>query len=295
MDNNYYIQGKGENKMFSYKILNETSIEILHQAFVDAFSDYQVKIDLPIWKFEGMLQRRGYVAEISMGAFVDERLVGFVLNGLRMWNGKLTIYDVGTGVIGEYRRQGVTNNILSNIKNIIKEKAIEQYLLEVLKPNESAVQLYKNQGFQIERELECFQLDKTQYNPVINHKVDHVNNLDLNNLKHFWNFSPSWQNSIDSINAASEEFMYSVVRVDSTIVGYGIIDKKSRDIPQIAVDKNFRGKGIGRSIITDFINNTEGSKISILNVDAKDQSLQNFLLKLGFKNIVTQYEMVLKI
>lgn len=281
--------------MFSYKILNETSIEMLHEAFVDAFSDYQVKVDLPISKFQEMLQRRGYVAEISMGAFVNEKLVGFVLNGLRMWNGKLTVYDAGTGVIGEYRRQGVTSNILSNIKSVIKEKGVEQYLLEVLKPNESAVKLYKNQGFEIERELECFQLDKTQYSPIINHNVDHVNDLDLNNLKHFWDFSPSWQNSIDSINAASEKFIYSVVRVDNTIVGYGIIDKKSGDIPQIAVDKNFRGKGIGRSIITDLIKNTENSKISVLNVDGQDQALQNFLLKLGFKNIVTQYEMVFKI
>lgn len=281
--------------MFSYKILNETSIEMLHETFVDAFSDYQVKIDLPIWKFEGMLKRRGYVPEISMGAFVNEKLVGFVLNGLRMWNGKLTIYDVGTGVIGEYRRQGVTNNILSNIKNIIKEKGVEQYLLEVIKANESAVKLYKNQGFEIERELECFQLDKTQYNPIINHKVDHVNNLDLKELKCFWDFSPSWQNSIDSINAASEEFIYSVARVGNTIVGYGIIDKKSGDIPQIAVDKNFRGKGIGRSIMTDLIKNTENSKISVINVDGKDQGLQNFLIKLGFKNIVSQYEMILKI
>lgn len=281
--------------MFSYKILNETSIEMLHETFVDAFSDYQVKIDLPIWKFEGMLKRRGYVAEISMGAFVNEKLVGFVLNGLRMWNGKLTIYDVGTGVIGEYRRQGVTNNILSNIKNIIKEKGVEQYLLEVIKANESAVKLYKNQGFEIERELECFQLDKTQYNSITNHNIGQVNNLDLKELKCFWDFSPSWQNSIDSINASSEEFSYLVARIDNTIVGYGIIDKKSGDIPQIAVDKNFRGKGIGRSIMTDLIKNTESSKISVINVDGKDQGLQNLLLKLGFKNIVSQYEMILKI
>lgn len=32
--------------MFSYKTLDKTSIEILHKAFVNAFSDYQVKIDL---------------------------------------------------------------------------------------------------------------------------------------------------------------------------------------------------------------------------------------------------------
>lgn len=227
--------------MFSYKTLDKTSIEILHKAFVNAFSDYQVKIDLPIWKFKQMLQRRGYIAEMSIGAFLNEKLVGFVLNGYRIWNGKLTVYDIGTGVVSNYRRQGVTNNILSNIKNIIKEEQVKQYLLEVIKSNESAVNLYKKQNFEIQRELECFQLDKSQYNSIINYKVEHVNKIDLNQLIQFWDFNPSWQNSIDSINAISEAFLYSIVRFDNTIVGYGIIDKKTGDIPQIAVDKILGG------------------------------------------------------
>jgi len=279
--------------MFRYKTLDNTNIEILHKVFVDAFSDYQVKMDLPIWKFEQMLQRRGYVAEMSIGAFENERLVGFILNGFRIWNGKLTVYDIGTGVIGEYRRQGITNHILSNVKKIIKEKQVEQYLLEVIKSNESAVELYKKQDFEFQRELECFQMEKTKYNPIIIHEVEHVNKIDLNKLIHFWDFNPSWQNSIDSINAISEAFLYSIVRFDNTIVGYGIIDKKTGDIPQIAINKNFRGNGIARSIMTDLVKNTESSKISVLNIDEKSKSIQNFLLKLGFENSVTQYEMLL--
>lgn len=102
--------------MFNYKTLDNTNIETLHQAFLNAFSDYQVKMDLPLWKFQGMLQRRGYVPGISMGAFKDEALVGFVMNGFRNWNGKPTVYDIGTGVIGEYRKQGITSNILLNVK-----------------------------------------------------------------------------------------------------------------------------------------------------------------------------------
>ena len=65
--------------MFNYKTLDNTSIEIIHKAFIDAFSDYQVKIEMPIWKFEQMLRRRGYVPEMSIGAFVNETLIGFVL------------------------------------------------------------------------------------------------------------------------------------------------------------------------------------------------------------------------
>lgn len=45
--------------MYSYKMLDKISMATLHEAFVDAFSDYQVKMDLPFWKFQQMLQRRG--------------------------------------------------------------------------------------------------------------------------------------------------------------------------------------------------------------------------------------------
>lgn len=281
--------------MFNYKILGKTSIEILHKAFLDAFSDYQVKIDLPFWKFKQMLQRRGYVPEMSIGAFENERLVGFVLNGFRNWNGKSTVYDLGTGVIGDYRRQGITSNMLLNIKEVLKEKQVEQYLLEVIKSNTSAVQLYKKQGFEAQREFSCFQLDKNKYNSITTCKVEHVDRINLEQLTGFWDFRPSWQNSIDSINAVPEAFIYSIVQVDNTIIGYGIIDKKTGDIPQIAVNKDYRGRGIARSIVTDMIKNTESYKISVINVDDQSKSTKDFLLKLGFEYSVGQYEMLLKI
>lgn len=281
--------------MFNYKILDKASIEILHKAFLDAFSDYQVKIDLPFWKFKQMLQRRGYVPEMSIGAFENERLVGFVLNGFRNWNGKSTVYDLGTGVIGDYRRQGITSNMLLNIKEVLKEKQVEQYLLEVIKSNTSAVQLYKKQGFETQREFSCFQLDKNKYNSITTCKVEHVDRINLEQLTGIWDFRPSWQNSIDSINALPEAFVYSIVQLDNTIVGYGIIDKKTGDIPKIAVSKDYRGKGIARSIVTDMINKTESNKISVINVDAQSKSTKDFLLKLGFEYSVGQYEMLLKI
>ncbi|WZL72470.1 GNAT family N-acetyltransferase [Clostridiaceae bacterium 35-E11] len=281
--------------MFSYKILDKTNTETLHKTFLDAFSDYQVKIDLPIWKFKQMLQRRGYVPEMSIGAFKDEILVGFVLNGFRNWNGKPTVYDLGTGVVGAYRRQGITSNMLLNIKELLKEKQVEQYLLEVIKSNESAVQLYKKQGFKIQREFTCFRLDKNKYSSITTCKVEHVDRIDWTQLTEFWDFNPSWQNAIDSINAIPDAFIYSIVRFDDTIVGYGIIDKKTGDIPQIAVNKDYRGKGIARSIMTDMIKHTESYKISVLNVENQLKSMKDFLLELGFEYSVDQYEMLLRI
>ncbi|MBU5299167.1 GNAT family N-acetyltransferase [Clostridium sporogenes] len=284
--------------MFSYDTLENISIETLHRTFLNAFSDYQVKMDLTILKFQYMLQRRGYVAKASMGAFNDETSVGFVLNGVRNWDGKLTAYDTGTGVIETYRKQGITSNMLLNVRQLFKEMGVEQYLLEVIQSNTSALQLYKKQGFKILRELECFHLDKNKYNPITTYKVEHVNMINSNEwreLTEFWDFVPSWQNSIDSINAVSDAFIYSIVRLDDNIVGYGVIDKKTGDIPQIAVNKNYRRKGIARSILTDLMKNTESYNINVINVDGESRSMKDFLLKLGFECGVSQYEMILKL
>ncbi len=282
--------------MFNYKTLEHTNIEMLHQTFVDAFSDYQVKIDLPFWKFQNMLKRRGYVPEISMGAFKDDILVGFVLNGLRSFNGMKTVYDLGTGVVGQYRKQGITNNMLKNINELFREQGIEQYLLEVIKTNISAFDLYKKQGFEIIRSFSCFQTDKNKFVKVSSCNVEHVdkfNAADWELLKKFWDFEPSWQNSVDSINAVTDAFSYSVVRIDNKIVGYGIIEKRTGDIPQLAVDKNYRNKGIAGSLVADLLKNTESTKLSVLNVDDNIESTKNFLSSSGFDFSVGQYEMIL--
>ncbi|MBY6891424.1 GNAT family N-acetyltransferase [Clostridium botulinum] len=284
--------------MFIYDTLENIGIETLHETFLNAFSDYQVKMNLPLFKFQHMLQRRGYVPKVSIGAFNNETLVGFVLNGVRNWDGKLTAYDTGTGIIEAYRKQGITSNMLLNVRQLFRQMGVEQYLLEVIQSNTSALQLYKKQGFKILRDFQCFHLDKNKYNPITTYKVEHVDMINPNDwreLIEFWDFVPSWQNSIDSINAVSDSFIYSIVHLDDNIVGYGVIDKKTGDIPQIAVNKNYRRKGIAKSIITDLMKNTESYNINVINVDGRSKSMKDFLLKLGFECGVSQYEMILKL
>ena len=83
------------------------------------------------------------------------------------------------------------------------------------------------------------------------------------------------------------------MRCYGTIVSCGIIDKETGDILQIAVDENFRSRGVATSLLSDLIKNTESSNITMLNIDSRMKPMLDFLTKLGFKNYVTQYEMIL--
>lgn len=281
--------------MIYFKALDKISIEVVHKTFQEAFSDYQVKIELPLWKFQQMLLRRGYHPAISIGAFQDERLVGIVLNGLRQWKGKVTAYDLGTGVIAEFRRQGITSEMLLQVKSLLKTKQVEQYLLEVLKTNQSAIELYNKQGFELQREFSCYQLEKEKFIPKTSVKVKHLERLEFKELREFWNFEPSWQNSESSIEAVPEAFEYVIAEYSSTVIAYGMIDKKTGDIPQIAVHKDNRRKGIGSCILSELVRSTDAQRVSVLNVEASDKNMNDFLVQSGFNYQVGQYEMLLKV
>lgn len=284
--------------MFEYRTLEGVGIEVIHKAFIEAFSDYQVKIDMPLWKLRQTLNRRGFMPEKSMGAFKDGELAGFILNGCRNWNNKPTVYDAGTGVIPEYRKQGLTTNLFGKVLELLRNEGVEQYLLEVIQQNTAAFELYRKKGFNITRELNCYKLDKNLFQAKKTTSIEHVEGFDKaewDYLKGFWDFEPSWQNSIDSVCAIPEDFAYSVARLDNVIIGYGIIDKVTGDIPQLAVDRNYRHRGIAASLVADLIENTEADRIAVLNVERNSESCNVFLSDAGFLHYVDQYEMVMEL
>ncbi|WP_054707171.1 GNAT family N-acetyltransferase [Bacillus sp. JCM 19041] len=112
-------------------------------------------------------------------------------------------------------------------------------------------------------------------------------------LKTFWDFQPSWQNSIASIQAVPKAMIYAFVRLDHMIIGYGVIDKNSGDIPQLAIHKEYRRKGISRSIIAGLFEQVEINQLNILNVDDTCECMIACMNQLGFENTVNQYELVL--
>lgn len=284
--------------MYSYKTLENIELEVIYNTFIEAFSDYQVKFDISFYNFQMMMKRRGLNLKFSMGAFENDKLVGFVLNGVRDWDGKTTIYDVGTGVILEHRRKGIIGGMFEKLLEICRERKIKQYLLEVLQENSGAVNLYKSNGFQITREFDCYFLNKFNSScnkNIILERLDNFSEEIWKELKEYWNYNPSWQNSIDSIKANFNNFIYVVAKSEEKIVGYGIAEKTTGDIPQIAVSPQYRKQGIGKAIINMLINSLDIEKFKVLNIDSRDLEMGKFLLSVGGENYTKQYEMIMKI
>jgi ribosomal protein S18 acetylase RimI-like enzyme len=285
--------------MYIYSTLENTSVQTLFHAYLQKSKFSTSTKSVSYEAFYNMLQIRGYIPGISMGAFEKSNhfLVGFILNGLRTWNGKSTVYDILTGTVLSHRRQGIANTMFENLKVLLRQKYAEQYLTEVKKDNTPAIELYKKQGFEIRRGLSSYKLNKENHNKTTSDcKIEYCAEIKQNEweqLKSFWEFQPSWQNSISSINAVKGIMIYALARLDNNIIGYGVVDKNTGDIPQLAVHKDYRRNGIAGSIVSGLFEKVETNQLVVWNVDDAYDGMKLFLLQLGFEKTINQYEIVL--
>ncbi|MCK5077062.1 MAG: GNAT family N-acetyltransferase [Calditrichia bacterium] len=286
--------------MVTIKTLHNTSIEIIYEAFKKAFSDYVEPFDLSFSQLKYMVERRGYNPELSFGAFNGDELVGFTLNGTGIWNGKLTAYDTCTGMIKEYRKQGIATRMFNESLPVLRGNNITQYLLEVIKTNTGAYELYKKAGFMVTREFDYYVLPKNKIG-IKSEKVNEnfaireIDNPDWDLFKTFWDFQPSWQNSIDSIQRKFEHFVILGIFIEDKPAGYGIIEKATGDIPQLAIDKKFRRKGMAITLLYYLLLHAEGNEIKIINTCTQNQPFIKLANSINLSPGHGQYEMLLKL
>lgn len=258
-----------------YRTLENIDSICIYEAFTQAFSDYQVSVDMSFKSFETMLKRNGFMPAVSVGAFVDKTLVAFILNGVREWDNEKTVYDLGTGVIPDFRRTGIMGELLNLVSAICIKNKIRVYQLEVIQDNEKALTLYKKQGFQVDRVLNCYQLTGGIKEPGIYKawKLEHpekIQEAQWTIVKDFWTYPPSWQNAKDAVCAIARSFSYTIVKFDGNLIGYGIVDKIKGDIVQLAVHPQYRRMGVATEILLDLSKQTKSLEMKVINVDERD-------------------------
>lgn len=278
--------------MIRYSSLENTDVNELFSVFAEAFSDYMVPVNMSFERFTGNMRRNGYDGRVSAGAFSDGKLVGFIMSGRRVHDGILSAYDMGTGVIPEYRSRGIAGNMIEHLKCLLDQEGVSRYVLEVIRDNERALNLYRRKGFEIRRDFTCFQIDKSRLKGVSSFHVEHVPSLDFDHVKGFQDASPSWQNSAESILSDKGRYVFSVISAGGRVCAYAVSDPATGDIAQFAVSHECRGRGMGKSLLTDIRDNTAVSTLRVVNVE--DGAIRSFLTHLDFVPFAEQYEMELR-
>jgi ribosomal protein S18 acetylase RimI-like enzyme len=281
--------------MQTIKSLKDISFDELFISFNEAFGSYEVQINKE--ELRVMLKRRGFVKELSFGAFENGRLISFTLNGIGQFNGVKTAYDTGTGTIEEFRGKGIASTIFNYSLPFLKEAGVKQYLLEVLQHNTNAVSVYRKLGFETIREFNYFK----QANELIKLNSKDLSedfcfkDMDLgdkNLLMKFWDFTPSWQNSFEAIERSFDDFKIIGVYKDDVLIGYSIFEPNSGDLTQIAVDKEYRRQGIGYTLLCEVLKYNKFNSVKAVNTEINCESITAFLQSNNIPLCGKQFEMI---
>lgn len=272
------------------RFLTAADSHSLYECFLEAFSDYQVSLQMSEEQFQQRVKRDGVEIELSAGAFDGEQMIGFYMNGRGLWHSKETAYDAGTGVIPSHRRRGVAEELFDFMVPQLKERGITQYLLEVITSNDRAVSLYRKLGFEEVRKLAVLRSSEPMKS------LGDVDGVSLRRLEEpewdvfcaYWDGEPSWQNSMDAVVRAKNQCEIVGAFVDEKCVGYGIVFKPSGILMQLAVAPAFRRRGIGRSILADLAG---GEILKTNNVDEDLKGTLEFYQACGFEIGLRQFEM----
>lgn len=279
------------------KSLGKTDFDTIFKAFSMAFADYELQQDKG--QLQAMLKRRGFNPDLSFAAFEGAKIVAFTFNGIGNYNGIPTAYDTGTGTLKEHRGKGLATKIFEYSIPYLREAGIKEYLLEVLQHNAKAVSVYRNLGFETTREFYYFMQENNEVrDEAVSDSHYSIMPIDIEKfpfISDFWDFYPSWQNSFESIKRSAEGFVCLGAFAENKLVGYCVFEPVSGDITQIAVDRQYRRKGIASLLLRAMIGLNKYETVKVINTDISCESITCFLKakNIGIKG--KQFEMIKKL
>lgn len=278
--------------------MNNICLDELFEAFEQAFADYEVQLSKV--ELSTMLKRRGFDPKVSFGAFDENKLVSFTCNGIGNYYGKPTAYDTGTGTLKDWQGKGLATRVFEYSIPHLKKLGIEEYLLEVLQYNTGALSVYRKLGFEVTREFYYFtskneQVSRTFKTLDFPYTLKPIKINEYNSISSFWDFKPSWQNSLEAINRTLNDFICLGVFSESKLIGYSAFEPVSGDVTQIAVDKQYRRKGIGSLLVQNMLKSNKHSSIKFINTDIECNSITAFLKSINIEPAGKQFEMIKKL
>lgn len=285
-----------------YSFLNEKISPQIYEAFLEAFSDYIV--DMSYMNEKSFLNRsikNGIDFSSSVGVFENEKMVGYTLIGIDRFKNYRSAFDIGTGIIKDYRGRGIAREMFNFALPKLKEKGVEKFVLEVIQENEAAVKAYKKSGFEITREFDCFQLEfkKFKFREISKNKliIQSIGKDNINEFKRFLDWEPSWENSFASIMRIPDEILLFEAVYKEESSGFLAYYPALNWIMSIAVKKEERMKGIGYNLINYLVKQIRNKIdfLNLINVESSDKAMIKFLKNSGFELYGKQYEMELQI
>lgn len=275
-----------------FKTLAHTHIDELLSVFNYSFSDYVVPFHLTKEVLIAKIEEQKLDMNISVGAFEEGKLVGFIIQAQKNENAESIVYNGGTGVIPESRGKGLVRKMYDFIIPVLKERNATSLLLEVIEGNHTAIRAYENLGFTIVRRLLCFKGNINHREGNTEVTIRELKNFPWNILRSFWDIEPSWQGSVYVLEPMPADYIALGAYIGDQLIGYMVYGPTVRKIYQIAVDKNYRNRGVGTRLFNAVMQRNGGEAVIVNNVDDSSEETAKFLSeRIGLNNWLSQFEM----
>lgn len=284
---------------FRFSFLSPKDLPQLRETFLKAFADYVVPVQLSEEQLKDKVEREGIQPSFSVGVFVGEEMVGFIITGLGEWQSKPTAYNAGTGVVPSFRGHRLTQRMYEFMLPKLRESGIEQCLLEVIQENTPALKAYQQIGFQITRSLSCFRATKQEL--LMAGEPEEImlaatKQPDWKTYGCFRDVEPTWQNNINAIKRSKGQAQtLEALNLHQEVVGYISFFRKNGAVAQLAVDEQWRGRGIGTALLREAVRQVEAPSLMFINIEDTAQSMISFMERQHFRLILKQYEMLMPI
>jgi ribosomal protein S18 acetylase RimI-like enzyme len=269
------------------KTLDEVSVAVIANAFNEAFSDYKIKFTVTEESFRKKFEAEAIRPEGSAGAFDNGRLVGFILHGMDEIDGQKQIFNAGTGVIPQYRGQGLTEKMYKYIVPLLAEQGYRHHQLEVLHDNLTAKRIYERMGFKDVRMVASFMGPVPAVN-IPGVTVTEVDAIDWAVAETFRTVEPTWQNNTRCLLRSMDRNRLFAGYINGEFAGYAAFDTLSGRLKQFAVKPELRRKGVGRALFGEV---GKLGDINIVNYDLSDTDSIAFFKALGLEQDFELYEM----
>lgn len=279
--------------MITYKRCTEANEDAIYQAFRTGFSDYILKIDMPMDLFlKHFFGPEGNSFEHSVIAFDEKKPIGLNLGGIREFDGLITLRCGALCVHPDYRGTEVSTRLFELHREIALENHCRQMYLEVIAGNDRAIRFYEKMGYEKVYDLLYYSHD----NPTKIHgtltsglTVRRIGLEDLISLSEkIRDIHINWQNSLDYIRHIDGQVHYGVF-CDARLVGALSMHPSGR-INFLWVEPGFRNKGIAKGLIGHAAREFHPKNLAIsFSGNAK---LMGFVKRLNFKkDALSQHEM----
>lgn len=287
---------------YKFKFLSGVDTHLLYETFLSAFSDYVQDVShVTETNFVNRFTRGGVDYDTSVGVYYEGKLVGFTMIALDNFKGSYAAFDAMTGLVKEHRGKGLAKEIFEHALPRLREKGVKDFYLEVIQKNKPAVRAYEKTGFAIEREMDAFGLPADaaplEIPAGVEVEIRSIEREDLHRAAGFFDWQPSWENSLASIQRVPDEVICLGAFQGAKLIGALAHHPASTWLLSLAVDPAARRQGVGTALLAA-LQARLGEKrntIKVINVDHADEGMLRFLERTGFEFLINQFEMKLAI